>query len=381
MSMEDRIPAEAFRPGDFVKEELEARGWTQSDFAGILGVSFKTVNEIILGKRVITPVMAKAIGEAFGTNPQVWLNLESAFQLWQLRTQETTVARRAHLYSIAPLKELIKRRWIEDSDNIEVLEQRVRMFFGMKSLAEPVKSVPHAARKSTSYQEVTPAQKAWLIRARQLATSLTVKEFSEKRFAECVNALRALTKDVEETRRVPRVCADHGIRLVVVEHLPHTRIDGATFWLGATAPVVALSLRFDRIDWFWHTLAHELGHVKERAGQADPVLDTDLVGEKVATNSMRPEQEKAADAFAEAFAIPQKELDDFTVRVRPLYSKLSIRGFAARVGVHPGLVVGQLQYRGEIPYSHSRPMLERVRHIVVQSALTDGWGCSLPALI
>ncbi len=49
-------------------------------------------------------------------------------------------------------------------------------------------------------------------------------------------------------------------------------------------------------------------------------------------------------------------------------------------GVHPGIVVGQLQHasRGELKYSQHRDMLAKVRDIVTTTALTDGWGHSLP---
>jgi HTH-type transcriptional regulator/antitoxin HigA len=47
--------------------------------------------------------------------------------------------------------------------------------------------------------------------------------------------------------------------------------------------------------------------------------------------------------------------------------------FAQKHGVHPGIVVGQLQRRKEITYAHSRRMLVRVRGLITPSALTDGW--------
>ena len=50
------------------------------------------------------------------------------------------------------------------------------------------------------------------------------------------------------------------------------------------------------------------------------------------------------------------------------------------LGVNPGIVVGQLQHREVIQWSHSREMLVKVRDIVTQSALTDGWGHRLPVL-
>ncbi len=72
------MPAEVFPPGEFIRDELEARGWTQEEFADILGRPLQTVNQIINGKKEITAETARAIAEAFGTSAELWLNLQSA---------------------------------------------------------------------------------------------------------------------------------------------------------------------------------------------------------------------------------------------------------------------------------------------------------------
>ena len=59
-----RIPAEIFPPGEFIREELEARNWTQGDLAEILDRPLQLVNEIVLGKRSITPETAQG-GDPF----------------------------------------------------------------------------------------------------------------------------------------------------------------------------------------------------------------------------------------------------------------------------------------------------------------------------
>jgi len=64
--MRDRVPAEAFPPGEFLKDELEARGWTQEEFAAIIGRPTTLVNQIVLGKRAITPEAAAEIGQELG---------------------------------------------------------------------------------------------------------------------------------------------------------------------------------------------------------------------------------------------------------------------------------------------------------------------------
>ena len=374
--MSDRKIAEAFPPGDFMKEELEARGWSQLELAEIIGCHPKVVNDLILGRREISPQIAKALAQAFDTSAEYWANLESSYQLWRAGEVDNAIARRARLYGMAPIKEMVKRRWLEPSESVDVLEKRVKEFFRIKSLDAPV-SFPHAARRGMS--EITASQTAWLFRARQLAHAVSAKPFSSQSFERGLRDLKTLLLSAAEARNVPRVLADAGIRFLVVEHLPQTRIDGVTFWLDTKSPVIAVSLRYDRIDWFWYTLAHELGHVERRDGlQRVVTLDTDIVGEDA--EPAIDDAERKAAAFATRFLLDQAKLEDFILRVRPLYSKQRIIAFAQTAGVHPGIVVGQLQFREEILWSSCRQMLERVRDTVIQSALTDGWGHILPVV-
>jgi HTH-type transcriptional regulator/antitoxin HigA len=376
MSMtSERQTAEAFPPGDYLREELEARDWTQVDLAEILGRPPRLVNEIIAGKRSITPETARGLGDAFGTGPEYWMNLESAFELWRVKS-DSAVARRARIYSKAPIKEMIRRGWIERSDSVDVLERNLAAFLGITSLNEEPADLAHAARKSTTYEAASSAQRAWLLRARHLAESVHVNaRYSDALFEKAIAQLRPLLGHPQEARRVAFVLAEFGIRFLVVEHLPQTRIDGVCFWLDAESPVVALSMRFDRIDWFWHTLMHELGHVRNRDGlNTTATLDLDLCTDEPPTQETL-ENEQRANRFAMQALVPQDQLEDFILRNSPLFSTQRIMMFAQRMAVHPGIVVGQLQRRPDgIGYHHSRKLLEKVREIVIRSTLTDGWG-------
>ena len=368
-----QMPAEVFPPGEFIREELEERGWTQEDLAEILGRPLRLVNEIIMGKRGITPETANGIAAAFGTSAQFWMNLESMYRLSQIRARDTSaVERRAKLYSLGPIKEMIKRQWLEPSENINVLEQRFMEFIGADTLDVTPTFFAHAARKSTPYHTETPAQTAWLYRARQIAEAVTVDGYSPNRYPALVEELRSLTTDPEEARHAPRLLANAGIRLLVVEPFRGSRIDGACFWLSDDEPVVAISMRYDRIDYFWHTLMHELEHVSNQDGlvNANASIDTNR-GERTFD---QPEYEKQIDSSAAQSLVGQEELEDFIDRVGPLYSQRSINEFASRMGVHPGIVVGQLQHREEIGYSNFRKLLVPVRNFVTGAALTDGWG-------
>ena len=365
--MADRIPAEVFPPGEFINDELEARGWTQTDLAEILGRPVRLVNELIAGKKQITPETAQGLAEAFGTDAILWMNLDSQYRLARMRPADDTVRRRATLYATFPVRELIKRHWIEASDKIDALEERVRQFFGIESLLDQP-SLAHAA-KATQYIERTNLQWAWLFRAKRLAEMLDVPAYTEKKLRDALPRLRGMLAAPEAIKLVPKALYDVGVRFVVVEFLPGSKIDGATFWLDGS-PVIAMSIRYDRIDNFWFVLRHEIEHALRGDGKTDGMLDVDLMDDD-STN--HPEEIVANDA-AQKFVVPEGEIANFIARVRPLYSEERILLFSKRVGVHPGVVVGQLQRRKEIPYTHFKKHQVRVRQIITQTALVDGWG-------
>ena len=376
--MAQRINPEAFTPGEYIREELGERGWTQVDLADILGRPPQVVNEIVAGKRSVTPETAKGLADAFGTSAQLWMNLEGSYRLSRVSTRDDAVSRRSLLYGVAPVKEMQRRGWIETTSNVDVLEAQILNFFEITALDQPM-HFHHATRKSPD-GSLTSAQLAWLYRARHLARALTVeRRFSVGSLNSALAQLSKLKRDPEETRHIPRVLSEAGIRFLIVESLPHTKIDGACFWLDIDSPVIALSLRYDRIDWFWHTLIHEVAHVKNRDGTDGPNLDTDLVGVDAQPFEDKGGAEREADLFAVNYLVSQAKLDKFIARVHPLYSKLKISAFANSNEVHPGIVVGQLQYRKKIAYAHSRDLLVKVRNIVISSALTDGWGSTISA--
>jgi HTH-type transcriptional regulator/antitoxin HigA len=373
--MSTRTPAQVSPPGDFIKEEMEARGWTQEELAAVMGRPRRLVNEIISGDRAITPETAHDLGEAFGTGPEVWLNLESAYRLSLVSREGDQVARRAKLYSLAPVKDMMRRGWIETTDNPDQLERELVRFFGVSSLdQEP--QLSFAARKSSTYDASTPEQRAWACRVRKLGEMVSAAPFETKTFEDGLRKLRRLIAHEANVRRVPRLLAEVGVRLVMVEHLPKSRMDGATLWLNDTAPVIGISVRYDRIDHFWFTLFHELSHVRHCDALS---IDENLVGEASLCTSEKPESEQRADREAADLLIPNKDIESFILRIGPLYYKTKIIQFANRIRVHPGIIVGQLQRRGELKYSQCRDLLVKVRESIQGSVLADGWGFAPPA--
>jgi HTH-type transcriptional regulator / antitoxin HigA len=364
-------------PGRLIARELKARGWDQQTLAEVMGVSTALVSEVINARRPITQDTATLLGAAFGTDAAVWRGLDMRYRasLPQEPKRAAAADRRRKLFAKVPVRAMIRRGWLPDTKEVAELERAVLAFTELNSLDDPL-VVPHAARRIGPPRPPKPEQAAWLCRARQLARLVTLpRRWRHGRVDELVGELRRLILSPPALREVPHILADFGIRFVALERLPGMSMAGATFWINeGTEPVIALSFTHDRIDNAMHTLIHEIDHVEHREASID---------ETVLGREDKDENERRADAFAVHSLVPQDRLDDFCARLAPLFSELKIVGFADRLRIHPGIIVGQLHHRGEpsgLPQSHLRRLLVPVREYMSESAITEGWGRVAPVL-
>lgn len=367
--MSNRTPAEVFPPGEFIRDELEARGWTQGDLAQIMGRHESEINLIINDKRGITPDTATELAGAFGSTPEFWLNLDNAYKLSKVVVPLSEIRARAALFEASPVKEMEKRGWIKTTNSIDKLKVEIESFYAQIN----VDNFKVAARASTELGQVTPEQMAWCVRALQLASKIPAQPYQPNKIGACKIALRSLAAFPEGVAEIPGVFARYGIRFVVVEHLTGTKIDGAALWLGDgwDKPVIAVSARYDRIDSFWHTVCHEISHIEHKDSIA--LIDVDMLGDD---NRSVSDIEKRANREAAEMLIPREKLDSFIMRKRPYFSKVFIIQFANANKIHPGIVAGQLHHRLGT-YKTNREMLVKIRDILTSRALTDGWGIQI----
>lgn len=361
-------PAEVFHPGSYLKDALDDSGWTQNDFAEITGLTSSTVNDIVSERRNITPETAEVIGAALGTSAEVWVNLSTKYQLHKLSEagdRSAEVELRSRIYAMAPVGEMVRRSWITKTNNVKVLESEILAFYGIESLDDKSDLDLIAARRSNTYLEgLSVQQRAWIARTKQLARNTWRHSYSRQRLLNALGSIHAALESAEEVRKIPRILADAGVAMVVVEGMKGGKIDGAAFF-DERGPVVSLSLRFDRIDNFAFVLMHEIGHI----------LNNDVsVDEDIRPGDDISEIEAKANLFAQEFLVPQEKLQNFIDRNGPSYSFRKIAGFASLNGVHPAVVVGQLQHKNEIGFQAFRQAFESVRSNITASAITDGFG-------
>jgi HTH-type transcriptional regulator/antitoxin HigA len=314
--------------------------------------------------------MAVVLAAAFNQTPGYWLAMENAYRLSAVTEPKDAIMERARLFELAPIKDMQKRGWIPDSKNLDELPDHLKRFFDTDSLDEPI-VFPLVTRRTARLDDLTPSQRAWCFRARQIAKTLIVQPFDRDRLDAARGKLRKLAAYRNEASKLPEVMSEFGIRFVVIEPLPGAKIDGAAFWLDESSPVIAVSIRYDRHDYLWFTVMHELIHIKHEDSLS---IDYDLGQEERAPTLVKEEIERRADEGAAACLIPADEIESFIRRVGPLYSQNRIVQFAHSVKMHPGIIVGQLQNRGEIGWKSHRELLVKIRDIVTATALTDGWG-------
>jgi len=363
-------------PGEFIKHELDARGWSQRDLAYVLGMTEQQLNPILSGKRAITPDMARLLGDAFDVPAEFFVNLQKQFDLSRAKEPDPAIKMRALLQSVYPVREMIRRGWIEESD-ASLLELQIVRFFEAGSLSDVPKfgggnTIPAFAAKRTHYDEDPPAQIAWLFRVRQIARQMNVPIYSESKLRAVLSRLRRLIIDPEDVAQAPDILAECGVRFVVVEWLPGMKVDGVCTWLDDNSPVIGLTTLYDRLDNFWFALRHEIEHVLRKHGKTRAILDN--LADIEANNRANIElEEKQANDAAANFSIPIEKMNSFYARKYPFISERDVIGFASIIEVHPAIVVGQIQRRMN-KHTYLRKYQVPVRKYIISHAVVDGWG-------
>lgn len=127
-----------------------------------------------------------------------------------------------------------------------------------------------------------------------------------------------------------------GITLVTELHFKGTYLDGAAM-LDGGRPVVALTLRHDRLDNFWFVLMHELAHVAKHLDEANPVFTDDLD-----SPGAQDRKECEADELAQEALIPQAAWEKSAVRSSHLAK--DVIALAEKLGIHPAIVAGRVRH-------------------------------------
>ena len=178
------------------------------------------------------------------------------------------------------------------------------------------------------------ALEAWCAVALTCAEKVTIEKIKIKDPNMTARQLAQLSAFPDWKERIVDALHRIGIVLIILEHLPGTFLDGAAMRRGDGVPVIALTLRHDRLDNFWFTLLHEFAHVVCHLSPDRQVILDDL---DVASSEAI---EAEADSFARNALIPPaiwKQIDKDS-------STAEVREAAEKASVHPAIAAGRWRF-------------------------------------
>ncbi len=339
-------PDYAIHPGEILGETLEARGISSKDLAKRIDIAEETLSKIINGKAPVTPETAIRLENVLGIDADIWNNLDSNYQLFQVRQkQNRSFQENIDWAKLFPLKELKKHNIIDNTSDDSVIVKQLFNYFGVSSIhtwSELYESYAASFRKSVAFEIDDKAVAAWLRLSEIIGYTIETNNFNKRVFEQKLTKIRSLILEEPNvfTDTLKALCAEAGVALVFVSEFPKTRISGATRWLSPKKAMIALTLRYKTDDQFWFTFFHEAAHIIKH-GKNRVFIDTE--------DGESDKMEREADEFARDMLVPAKKYCTFVSRKQ--FFKNDIIKFSDEVGIAPGIVVGRLQHDGYIQYN------------------------------
>lgn len=350
-------PSVVFPPGDTLLETIDAMGMSQAELAARMGVTEKHVSAVVTGKSPISEDTALRLERVLGIGAAFWRNLEHLYRrhLAEQEERKRLEQKKAWL-ELFPLKEMIRRKWIDFyEDPVDQLTELLS-FFGVATWDswQDLWTKDAAYRTSPVFEVNPSAMAAWLRRGELLAQEIPAELFDGKAFRRLLPELRALgRRRVEEyLAELPRRCASCGVLLVFLKELPAIRVSGVARWLSKDKALIQLSDRYKSDDHFWFALFHEAAHILLH-GKRDVFIEDDL-------RKGTGEKEEEANRKAAEWLVPSDEpYQDLIARRRIRLT--DIEDVAEAMGIAPGVLVGRLQHDKVLPFSHGNGLKRTIR--------------------
>ena len=334
---EDRhYPIDLPGPVAAIEFQMDQMGMTQRDLIPFIGSRAK-VSEVLSGKRPITMAMARALHQHLRIPADILLRAPGA----------TLPHDRPDIdWTRFPLKALAKAGWIPDLPRLkDHAEELVRGLIdeagGPEFALAPLYRKNDDRRVNAKTDEYALNAWCWRVIAEAKGRHFSAEYQSGTVTPEFLRTVAQLSASDDGPRQARDFLAERGIGFEFVPHLPRTHLDGAALRLPDGRPVVAMTLRYDRIDNFWFTLLHELAHVRLHLdGSGDDngfVDDHNLRG----VESGGDTKEQEADLIAQDALIPRDVWDDGEVLEHP--TPMAVLDLGWEAGVHPTIVAGRVR--------------------------------------
>ena len=346
-------PNWATAPGGTIAELLQANRLSIDEFASHMGISIEDANNLVDGRGTITVSIARQLSVVLGASSEFWMSRDIHYR----QDAKRFAVDEMRWLDQLPLTDMIEYRWISPpprpSEELTVCLD----FFGVASISEWRESFGDLLsesrfRSSPSFESQLGSVAAWLRQGLIQAEGIECDSWNPRAFLDSFGQIRPLTRQKDPAEFIPRlqeICSRNGVAVVIVRSPSGCRASGATRFINPTKAVLQLSFRYLTDDHFWFTFFHEAGHLLLHGASTvdQSISESQLEWIIEDINGPESEREDEANRFAVDTLIPiefQQELMQIPMRKRDLVK------FARRVGVSPGIIVGQWQHKQRIGY-------------------------------
>lgn len=362
------IPPFALPPGEFIANELKARGMTQRELSELTEINLSVLNEIIKGKKSISAENATLFEKVLNISSELLLRAQNIYELdlaaiqnnlqQKQRNIEIWEAAKPHF----PEKIFRKSGWLFDSISKNI--ERIWDIFNVKSIEEFLNLVADDKNRFAYYRKsdkckVDPVNLfGWKHIAMWKSSKIDIaNEFNPEKESFVISELNKIfIKNINLLKETELVLNTSGIKFFVLHNFPETPIDGFSFWEGKN-PTIVLTVRHNRLDNYAFALMHEVGHifhdVKKDSGQFFINIENGSDCDKI---------EQKAEKFSANMLIPPEIESDFVKKANNCPISIIpkfVKEYAENKSIAPAILMGRWQFRTQC-FSIGKTLITKV---------------------
>lgn len=336
-------------PGQAVAEKLKRSGKPFEDFIWEMDLTEGQGARLLDGRLELDEKLAQRLEKTLGVSASFWISREAHYRKDLSKIAEITPREVAKGWlRELPLKDMAEFGWIDRKGSQEEKLAECLRYFDVSSVETYRRRVEQIVgdvklRTSQTLRSNPASLATWIRRGEIEAEQADCAAWSRDALLGALPEIRRLTLLREPQKFLPALksmCAAVGVALVVARAPSGCRASGATKFISERKALLMLSFRHLSDDHFWFSFFHECGHLVLHG--KDHVF---VEGEE----SISAQHENEANLFSEKVLLPDpwhRLLDKLPA------NRKEILRFAARAGISPGIVVGQLQHRGKLGHNY-----------------------------
>ena len=219
----------AIHPGETLADAIEEHDLTQAKLAQLMGRPPQVINEIVRGKKDITPATALELEPVFGVPASFWNNMQARYEFTLARNeQRKRLGAQTHLLKHFRYNELVKRGWIPVVKGKIEQVKSLCQYLGVASLHLYQATLPATLRSAGPGNYNDRALAAWLRRGELLARDMDLPPFNRERFLDIIPEIRTFTANRPKATypKIVDLCSSAGVAFVVAQELPRIGANG-----------------------------------------------------------------------------------------------------------------------------------------------------------